>query len=104
MSLSIPKLKVDECSRGNPGRFGRGGILRASSGEFIFAFLCASGDVTSLHSELKAMLHGVKLCEQRGILPVHVESDFLLLVKMFHGEIGVPWFLLCEFEELVAMR
>ena len=40
------------------------GILRALSGEFLFAFSCYSGEVTSLHSELRAMLHGVKICVQ----------------------------------------
>ncbi|XP_027184038.1 uncharacterized protein LOC113782345 [Coffea eugenioides] len=102
--IPLPKLNVDGCSRGNPGTSGGGGILRDTAGCFVFAFSCFSGDVTSLHSELRAMLYGVKLCVQRGIIPIHVESDSLLLVRMVRGELRVPWFLRREFEELIAFR
>ena len=78
--------------------------MRDTAGCFVFAFSCFSGDVTSLHSELRAMLYGVKLCVQRGIIPIHVESDSLLLVRMVRGELRVPWFLRREFEELIAFR
>ena len=84
----IPKLNVDGCSRGNPGRSGRSGILRDSSEHFIFAFSRVFGVANSLQVELKALLVGVRLCVQKGFLAVHVESDSLLLVRMFHGELG----------------
>ena len=39
-----------------------GGGLRNSSGMFLLGFACYWDVMSSLHSELKALLFGVKLC------------------------------------------
>lgn len=88
--IRIPKLNVDGCSRGNPGRSGGGGILRDAVGCFVFAFSSFSGEVTILQSELRAKFFEVKESAQRRMVPIHVESDPLLLVQMVRGEIWVP--------------
>ena len=58
----------------------------------------------SLQAELKAVLEGVRLCVQRSFAEVHVESDSLLLVRMFHTKVGIPWWFMRDFEELLALR
>ena len=58
----------------------------------------------SLQANLKAVLEGVKLCIQHGFADVHVESNSLLLVRMFHDELGIPWWLMRDFEELLTLR
>ena len=99
----IPKLNVNGCYWDNPGRAGESGILRDPSGHFIFAFANVVDVAKSLQADLKAVLEGVKLCVQHGFADVHVESDSLLLVRMFNDELGIPWWLMRDFEELLAL-
>ena len=89
---------------GQSGKSRRGGILRDPEGRFIVAFAKVFDVAKSLQAELKAVLEGVRLCVQRGFAEVHVESDSLLLVRMFHAEVGIPWWLMRDFEELLALR
>ena len=97
-------MNVDVCYRDNPGIAGGGGILRGLSGHFIFAFAKVFDMDGGLQADLKAVLEGVKLCVQHDFADVHVESNSLLLVQMFHDEVGIPWWLMRDFEELLALQ
>ncbi|XP_071923161.1 uncharacterized protein [Coffea arabica] len=66
--LSMFKLNIDGCSKGNPGLSGGGGILRDGSGKFIFAFAGCFDVATSLQAEAKALALGLSLCVQRNFL------------------------------------
>ena len=60
-------------------------MLRDSAGTFLLGFTCYWGETSSLHSELKALLFGVKMCVSRGFNCLQLESDSLLLVQMVKG-------------------
>ena len=77
------KLNTDGCSRGNPGRSGGGGLFRDYDGRFLLGFSCYFGETTSLHAELKALLFGARLGVSRGLVKLHLESDSLVLVRIF---------------------
>nr|XP_027071629.1 uncharacterized protein LOC113696407 [Coffea arabica] len=101
---TLLKLNTDGCSLGNPGRSGGGGILRDSAGFFRLGFAGYWGETTSLHSELKALLFGVKLCVTQGFCCLHLESDSILLVQMVTGVGRCPWALQRELDELLAFQ
>ncbi|XP_027088513.2 uncharacterized protein [Coffea arabica] len=100
----IPKLNVNGCYWDNPGRAGESGILRDPSGHFIFAFANVVDVAKSLQADLKAAIERVRLCVQQGFADVHVELDSWLVVRMFHDEVGIPLWLMRDFEELLALR
>ncbi|XP_027077095.1 uncharacterized protein [Coffea arabica] len=102
--LTTCKLNTDGSSLGNPGRSGGGGVLRNSSGVFLLGFACYWGVIPSLHSELKVLLFGVKLCVMRGFFCLHLESDSSLLVQMVKGISRCPWDLQRELDQLLTFR
>ena len=71
---TLLKLNTDGCFLGNPRKSGSGGVLRNSAGIFMLGFAGYWGETSSLHSELKALLFGVKLCVTRGFCCLHLES------------------------------
>nr|XP_027096109.1 uncharacterized protein LOC113716006 [Coffea arabica] len=95
------KLNTDGRSLRNPGVSGGGGVLRDSQGDFVLAFSCSLGFITSLHAELKALAHGVQQCIARGYLEVHLEVDSLSLVRIISGDQACPWWLQKEVEGLM---
>ena len=85
------KLNTDGCSKGNPGAFASGGVLRNQKGRFILAFACNFGVCTSLQSEVKALLVGIHLCTDRGSFGFQIEIDSQILVNILQGRFACPW-------------
>lgn len=87
----VVKLNTDGCSRGNLGRRGGGGLFRDSEGRFRLGFSCSFGELTNLHIEMKALLHGVQLELARGYFNLQLESVSLVLVQIIQGKVRCPW-------------
>lgn len=64
-----------------------GGILRDPDGKIVFAFFKYFGNFSILEAETLALLHGLRLCQEKGIFKVQVEVDSAILV--LHVTIGV---------------
>ena len=69
-----------------------GGFLRKPLGCMIFAFSSYFGSCTSLQAEAKALLLGLRICEQRGFGGnVVVETDSLMLERILLKRCLCPW-------------
>ena len=56
---------------------GCGGVIRDDNGDFIAGFFFKINNCFSLLTEIRAMLHGLKLAWDRGFRKVVIESDSL---------------------------
>ncbi|XP_071925430.1 uncharacterized protein [Coffea arabica] len=101
---AVVKLNSDGCSRGNPGRSGRGGLFQDSNGRFLLAFSCYFGEMTSLQAEMRALLHGVWLGVAWGLANLHLKSDSLVLIHIIQGRAKCPWVVQRELQELLQYR
>nr|KYP39537.1 Putative ribonuclease H protein At1g65750 family [Cajanus cajan] len=61
------------------------GVLRDSSGDFVFAFTSMLGTCSVVQAELWAIFHGLRIINERGISdPIIIESDSALAVKFLN--------------------
>ncbi|GAB2214052.1 hypothetical protein Droror1_Dr00018386 [Drosera rotundifolia] len=60
------KLNTDGGFNDRLKQAGGGGILRDQAGELQFAFSLCYASSSSLESEMKALLHGMQICEDKG--------------------------------------
>ncbi|XP_027171657.1 uncharacterized protein LOC113771254 [Coffea eugenioides] len=93
-------------NKGGNGRrlSGGGGVVRDSEGGFHLAFPCFFGVATSLHAELKVLVHGVGQSVARGYLDIHLEVDSLSLVRIISGAQACPWHLQLELDDLLRYQ
>ncbi|XP_027171858.1 uncharacterized protein LOC113771481 [Coffea eugenioides] len=98
------KLNTDGCSLGNPGVSGGGGVLRDSSGAFLFGFSVPFGELTCLQAEIKALVVGVQQCRLRGFSRIRVEVDSLVLVNLLLRRFRCPWLVRSDLETLLAIQ
>lgn len=56
------KLTTDGCSTSNPGASGAGALLPDEQGNVMFAYSISLGIESNNATELRAILHGFKLC------------------------------------------
>ena len=96
------KLNTDGCSLGNPGKSGGGGVLRDSSGDMVFGFSIPLGELTSLQTEAKSLIHGVQQCVLRGFSRVQVQVDSLLLANILRGKSKCLWVIRLEIDTIQA--
>ncbi|XP_071906030.1 uncharacterized protein [Coffea arabica] len=83
-------LNTDGCSKRNPGMSGRGGVVRDSNGQLMFAFSVFFGEQTSLRAEVLALLIGLRLCDGRGGATPFVQSDSAILVCILQQRFHCP--------------
>lgn len=65
--------------------------MRDAQGLILFAESQYFGPGTSLSAEIMALLHGLRLCHDRGFRRVEVETDSSLLVQFVHQKAKWPW-------------
>ena len=75
------KLNLDGSSLGNPGPAGGGGVLRDSSGNFIFGFSKFFGSCSNNEAELRAVVEGITICKQLGHVGIDIECDSDVVVS-----------------------
>ncbi|KAL0319579.1 UNVERIFIED_CONTAM: putative ribonuclease H protein [Sesamum radiatum] len=78
------KLNTDGASKGNPGIFEAGGILRDYLGRVIFAFQEPLGTTTHTQAELHAIYKGLKIYREKGFHKSWIESDATVIIDHFH--------------------
>ncbi|WMV30195.1 hypothetical protein MTR67_023580 [Solanum verrucosum] len=78
---NIYKLNTDGSASHNPGKIGRGGILRDAQGVIIYAFVVPLGEGTNNQAEVQATCYGLNWCIQHGYTNVISEVDSELLTK-----------------------
>ncbi|KAL0287320.1 UNVERIFIED_CONTAM: putative ribonuclease H protein [Sesamum calycinum] len=76
------KLNTDGASRGNPGVFRAGGILRDHLGRVIFAFQEPLGATTKTQAELRAVHRGLKICRDKGFHKIWIETDATVVIRL----------------------
>ncbi|GAA0160724.1 hypothetical protein LIER_39091 [Lithospermum erythrorhizon] len=96
------KLNVDGSSKGNPDISGGEGILRNDSGDMLFAFTRDYGRHSSLLSEFRALLEGLKVCLSYNIKGILIESDSKCLINMISTG-SWPWYLSAIGESIVTL-
>ena len=96
-------LNTDGCSKENPGKSGRGGVLRDSNGQLIVTFSAFLGEQSSLKAEVLALLIGLRLCGERGIVSTFVQVDFAILVAILQRRCICPWLIQREVERIWQM-
>ncbi|KAJ6420916.1 hypothetical protein OIU84_028322 [Salix udensis] len=69
------KINVDGSSLGNLGRIGAGGLIRASTGNFLVGFTIFAGVACNLLPELLAIAKGLKLAWDRGYRKINCHSN-----------------------------
>lgn len=62
-----------------------GGLLRDHEGKLIFAFYKDFGQQEVLYAEALSLLHGLSLCQQKGLQFVMVEVDSSLVIHLIIG-------------------
>ena len=85
------KLNMDGASRGNPGRAGRGGILRDHYGRIIFAFSHFYNLQTNTAAKARVIRDGLLLCEAHDLRDIVLESNSRVLVDMLHSGHCTHW-------------
>ncbi|XP_042958003.1 uncharacterized protein LOC122293491 [Carya illinoinensis] len=97
------KLNTDGCSLNNPGDSGAGGLLCDEQGNLIFAYSTKLGNSSSIAIEIKAILQGLKICQERRIKGVIVETDSLMVVQWFSSDKCGVWYLEEFWEEILRL-
>lgn len=65
--------------------------LRDESGDMVQAFSSFYGQYSNLYAETRAMLEGIRVCEELGIVNLTIERDAQLLVDMLLNKSQVAW-------------
>lgn len=73
--INVIRLNVDGAVLANPGRGGVGGVFRDSNGSWVLGFMKACAHTTPLQAELLAILHGLRLANERNYTPLEVHTD-----------------------------
>ncbi|XP_057856262.1 uncharacterized protein LOC131065693 [Cryptomeria japonica] len=94
-------MNFDGASRGNPGKFGYGAIIRNEFGNFVWAKYGSLGINTNM-AELAGLLDGLEWCVAHGIQDVEVEGDSQIILNGISNQNFENWKLerLTEKEEL----
>ncbi|XP_022868244.1 uncharacterized protein LOC111387881, partial [Olea europaea var. sylvestris] len=98
--LCANAAKIDGCCIGNPGNCGRGGVIRANNGEFIYAFHTFYGHGINTWVELKAVLEGIHICVERNFPKIIIKSDSQVVVNWFLNKRCTGWIFWKAWEEI----
>ncbi|KAL5171611.1 putative ribonuclease H protein [Glycine soja] len=86
---NVMKLNTDGSAFGNLGQAGFGGIIRDNLGNWHTGFMGSCGFTTSVHAELLAIYHGLKIARDIGIGRLICESDLKVALDLITGEINM---------------
>ncbi|XP_042969187.1 uncharacterized protein LOC122301897 [Carya illinoinensis] len=95
------KLKTNGSS--NPGNSGAGGLLRDDAGNMVFAFSVDLGAGSNNAAELRAIIYGLKICQEQRINRVELETNSQLVIKWISGAKCRVWYLEDFWEEAVKI-
>lgn len=98
--IGILKCNVDGASKGNPGPCGVGGVIRNSDRKVLGFFALDSGHGWAYEAETKAILNGLRFCQQFLLKNVIVESDSTTAVGWVCSKDKRPWRLLNELNQI----
>eukprot|EP00253_Pinus_taeda_P025596 PITA_25596 len=76
------KLNFDGASRGNPGTWGIGGVIRNQDGEIIHIYCRELGESTNNEMEFAALEHGLRILKNLQYSKVIVEGDSSLVISV----------------------
>lgn len=88
--VSWVKLNCDGSLKLDPRRAGCGGLLRNSGGSWIRGFSRHLGNCSILKAEAWAVLEGIRLAEQCGVVKLCLESDSALVVNAINDPSNCP--------------
>ena len=97
------KLNLDGSSLGNPGPVGGGGVLRDSSGNFIFGFSKFFGSCSNNEAELRAVVEGISICKHLGYDGIDIECDSNIVVSWIRSRICNLWYLWDFWDQLIDL-
>ncbi|MFA6000919.1 MAG: Nif3-like dinuclear metal center hexameric protein [Thermoleophilia bacterium] len=86
---SMHHLYVDGGSRGNPGPAGIGAVLASDAGEVVDTLADYIGEATNNVAEYQAVISGVEMALDHGILQLAIFSDSELIVRQLEGRYKV---------------
>lgn len=79
------KLNTNGASLGNPGKAGRGGVIRDSAGKWVKGFSRSIRLATSVMAECWALKDGLSLATQLGIQNIIVELNAKTIVDLLQS-------------------
>ncbi|XP_041001562.1 14.7 kDa ribonuclease H-like protein [Juglans microcarpa x Juglans regia] len=97
------KLNLDGSYFGNPSPASRGGLLRDYGGNLVFGFSKFFYSCSNNEAELQAVIEGIKICRQRGLMCIDIECDSLLVVLWIRSRICTVWYLWDYWDELLML-
>lgn len=85
--LGCWKLNCDGSAQQSGRAAGCGGIMRDSSGSFVFAFSHRLEACTSIEAKLWGIYHGLSIAWSRGHKRIELESDSSVAIDLLFGGI-----------------
>jgi len=83
------ELYTDGACQGNPGNSGAGIVLTTTEGKLIAEQSVFLGYTTNNAAEYTALILGLQLAQQHGILRINIYLDSLLIVNHINGSYKV---------------
>ncbi|KAK1568346.1 hypothetical protein Q3G72_023379 [Acer saccharum] len=82
---------------------GGGGVLRDSSGNFIFGFSKFFGSCSNNEAELRAVVEGIFICKHLGHDGIDIECDYDIVVSWIRSRICNLWYLWDFWDQLIDL-
>lgn len=80
------KYNTDGASRDNPGQSSFGFYMRDSGEDLVYARAVKIEETTNIVARAKAIVDGFSYCVAHDLLPLILETDFLVMKKNIEGE------------------
>lgn len=97
------KLNVDGASKGNPGPSGGGGLLRDSLGTCWAGLAHHYGVCTNMMAETRALLDGLCLYRDVGVVNIMVETDSKVIAEWANKGTCSLWWLWDFWEDIIEL-
>ncbi len=78
-------IHIDGAAKGNPGPAAIGLIGKTPEGHHLFERFRYIGEATNNVAEYTALIEGLKIAREQGVLRVRIASDSELLVRQMNG-------------------
>lgn len=79
-------------------------MVRNDRGQLSIAFIDHYGKGTNTGEEVKEICDDFKLCAQRNLLDIEVESDPKVLINWLLRHGSCPWYLFDIWEQIVELK
>ncbi|MCD9644224.1 hypothetical protein HAX54_032372 [Datura stramonium] len=78
--------------------------IRNSEGDFAYAMVRQIENSTSIDAEALAIKESIEFCKEKGLLPIIIKADSLVMKKILDGELEVPWRIRRYLRESVKLK